>query len=84
MGRQENSESIKKCGIWEKINSYPKGIHSRMTKEFDRNGVELLGEQLQKMALARAFAFEKDVVILDEPTSALDPISEYEIYKNIL
>lgn len=76
--------ALERCGLWEKINSYPEGIYSRMTKEFDKNGIELSGGQLQKMALARTFACEKDVVIMDEPTSALDPISEYEIYKSML
>lgn len=76
--------ALKKCGIMDKIDSYPKGIHSRMTKEFDKDGIELSGGQLQKLALARAFAREADVVILDEPTSALDPVSEYEMYKSML
>ncbi|MDE7353050.1 MAG: ABC transporter ATP-binding protein/permease [Acetatifactor sp.] len=76
--------ALEKCGILDKIDSYPNGIHSRMTKEFDEGGIELSGGQSQKMALARAFAHEADVVILDEPTSALDPISEYEMCKSML
>lgn len=77
-------EALGKCGILDRIDSHPNGIHARMTKEFDEDGIELSGGQLQKIALARAFAREADIVVLDEPTSALDPMSEYEICKNML
>ena len=37
----------------------------------------------QKIAIARAFAQNSDILILDEPSSALDPIAEYELNKTI-
>ena len=45
------------------------------------NGVELSGGEWQKVALARAYLREADVLILDEPTAALDARAEYEVFK---
>ncbi len=44
-------------------------------------GVELSGGEWQKVALARAYLREADVLILDEPTAALDARAEYEVFK---
>ena len=46
-----------------------------------RNGVELSGGEWQKIAIARAYMRDADVLILDEPTAALDARSEYEVFK---
>jgi ATP-binding cassette subfamily B protein len=46
------------------------------------NGEELSGGQWQKIALARAFMRDAELVILDEPASSLDADSEYEIFEN--
>ncbi len=78
------TQAINKCGLASEINKYPEGIHTIMTKEFDENGIELSGGQKQKIALSRVFAKKSGVIILDEPSSALDPISEYEMYRNML
>lgn len=45
-------------------------------------GEELSIGEWQKVALARAFLRDADLVILDEPTSAVDPDAEYEFFKN--
>lgn len=44
-------------------------------------GIELSGGEWQKVALARAYLREADVLILDEPTAALDARSEYEVFR---
>jgi ATP-binding cassette subfamily B protein len=44
-------------------------------------GVELSGGEWQKVALARAYLREANVIILDEPTAALDARSEYEVFR---
>ena len=45
------------------------------------NGVELSGGEWQKVALARAYMKESQLLILDEPTSALDARAEYEVFQ---
>ena len=54
-----------------------------MSKEFDESGVPFSGGEQQKIAIARAFYENKNVIIMDEPSSALDPIAEYEMNTNI-
>lgn len=44
-------------------------------------GVELSGGEWQKVALARAYLREANVIILDEPTAALDARAEYEVFR---
>lgn len=63
---------------------YPTGILSQITKEFDENGIQFSGGEEQKIAIARAFAKECDLLILDEPSSALDPKAEGLLLKSIL
>ena len=43
-------------------------------------GVELSGGEWQKVALARAYLRDAQVLILDEPTAALDARAEYEVF----
>ena len=45
------------------------------------NGIELSGGEWQKVALARAYMKEAQILILDEPTSALDARAEYEVFQ---
>jgi ATP-binding cassette subfamily B protein len=45
------------------------------------DGVELSGGEWQKVALARAYMKDAQVLILDEPTSALDARAEYEVFQ---
>ncbi len=47
---------------------------------FDPKGAELSIGQWQKLAIARAFYSDSDVLILDEPTASLDPMAEQEIF----
>ena len=47
---------------------------------FEPNGIELSIGQWQKLAIARAFYADSDIMILDEPTASLDPMAEQEVY----
>ena len=44
-------------------------------------GIDLSGGEWQKVALARAYMRDAQVLILDEPTAALDARAEYEVFK---
>lgn len=46
-----------------------------------RKGVDLSGGEWQKVAIARAYMREAQLLILDEPTAALDARAEYEVFQ---
>ncbi|QWG77732.1 MULTISPECIES: ABC transporter ATP-binding protein [Bacillus] len=73
-------EVLKKVGLDSKLSNYVDGLDTYLTKELP-NGTELSGGEWQKIALARAFMKESDLIILDEPTAALDPISELKVFE---
>ena len=84
-GDAEKAESaLKLAGVYEKIQSLPKGMNTILTKEFDDEGAILSGGEFQKVVVARAFAQKSPVKLFDEPSSALDPIAEYTLFDNIL
>jgi ATP-binding cassette subfamily B protein len=57
-----------------------KGQYDQMLgKRFD-GGVDLSGGEWQKVALARAYMRDAQLLILDEPTAALDARAEYEVF----
>ena len=56
------------------------GMDQQLGRRFD-GGVELSGGEWQKVALARAYMREAQVIILDEPTAALDARAEYEVFQ---
>ena len=62
------------------IAGLPDGYDQVIGRRF-RNGVDLSGGQWQKIAIARAYMREAQVMILDEPTAALDARSEYEVFR---
>jgi ATP-binding cassette subfamily B protein len=62
------------------VGRLPGGYEQMLGKRF-QEGVELSGGEWQKVALARAYMRQAQVLILDEPTSALDARAEYEVFQ---
>ncbi|MFY9610632.1 MAG: ABC transporter ATP-binding protein [Blastocatellia bacterium] len=58
---------------------FSKGYKQMLGRRFDE-GVELSGGEWQKIALARAYMRDAQVLILDEPTASLDARAEYEVF----
>ena len=59
---------------------FPEGYRQMLGRRFDE-GVDLSGGEWQKVALARAYMRDAQVLILDEPTAALDARAEYEVFR---
>jgi ATP-binding cassette subfamily B protein len=58
----------------------PGGYEQLLGRRFE-GGLDLSGGEWQKVALARAYLRDAQLVILDEPTAALDARSEYEVFQ---
>jgi ATP-binding cassette subfamily B protein len=59
---------------------FARGYRQMLGRRFE-GGVDLSGGEWQKVALARAYMRDSQVLILDEPTAALDARAEYEVFK---
>ena len=62
------------------VANLPNGYDQMIGKRF-QGGVDLSGGEWQKMAIARAYMRDAQVLILDEPTAALDARAEYEVFQ---
>ncbi len=62
------------------IAKLPNGYDQQIGKRF-RTGVDLSGGEWQKVAIARAYMREAQLLILDEPTAALDARAEFEVFQ---
>jgi ATP-binding cassette subfamily B protein len=64
----------------EVIQKLPKGYEQLLGLRFE-GGMDLSGGEWQKIALARAYFRDAQLVILDEPTASLDARSEYDVFQ---
>jgi ATP-binding cassette subfamily B protein len=62
------------------VQRLPGKYDQALGKRFNQ-GVELSGGEWQKIALARAYMKEAQLLILDEPTAALDARAEFEVFQ---
>jgi ATP-binding cassette, subfamily B, bacterial len=62
------------------IATLPHGYQQMLGRRFD-GGADLSAGQWQKVALARAYMREAQIIILDEPTASLDARAEYEVFQ---
>ncbi len=73
-------EAAQKSSADEFIQKLKKEYQTPLMRIFEDNGLELSIGQWQKLAVARAFFRNSDIIILDEPTASLDPLAEQEIF----
>ncbi len=73
-------EAAQKSLADEVIARLPGSYEQMLGRRFD-GGVDLSGGEWQKIALARAYLRDAQVLILDEPTAALDARSEFEVFR---
>lgn len=62
------------------IAKLPEGYDQMVGKRFGR-GLDLSGGEWQKLAIARAYMRDAQILILDEPTAALDARAEFEVFQ---
>jgi ATP-binding cassette subfamily B protein len=62
------------------IDRLPGGYQQMLGRRFE-GGVDLSGGEWQKIALARAFLRDAQLLLLDEPTASLDARSEHEVFQ---
>ena len=81
-GKQTNNahldEICRMAGCNPADSSFTDGYDTMLSREF--NGVDLSGGQWQRIAIARGFYRDHDLIILDEPTAAIDPYEETRVY----
>lgn len=74
-------QALRTAGLWDKVDSYEKGIDTPLLKIIHEEGVILSGGEKQKLMIARAL-YKKNtrMMVLDEPTAALDALAEQAVY----
>lgn len=77
-------QAAQKANIHDDIMRLPQDYETELSRMFaeEGQGIDLSGGQWQRVATARMFAREADLLILDEPTAALDAQAEYELYSH--
>jgi ATP-binding cassette subfamily B protein len=81
---KENRELIKTAAQQSLANLFIEEYQNNYDQQLGRRfneGIELSGGQWQKIALARAYMRDAQLMILDEPTAALDARAEYEVFQ---
>ncbi len=73
-------EAARRALADEVIEALPQQYDQMIGRRFN-TGVDLSGGQWQKIAIARAYMRDAQVMILDEPTAALDARAEFEVFQ---
>ncbi len=82
MNKKDLAQAAEFAGVDKLIDKYPHGWDTVLDASFEK-GTEPSGGQWQRIALARAFYRDANLMILDEPTSAIDAAAEYNIFNSI-
>lgn len=78
------NNALKFAGLYDVICRLPNGINTEISHEFFNSGAFFSGGEYQKIAVARMYAQNRNILILDEPSSNMDAISENELFKKML
>ena len=78
---QRIAAAAQKSGAHAVVEELPQGYETMLGRWF-HDGHELSLGEWQKIALARAFMREAEILVLDEPTASVDARTEYEIFQN--
>jgi ATP-binding cassette subfamily B protein len=73
-------DASRKSNVFDILERFPKGLDQVLGRRFE-GGMDLSGGEWQRLALARAYLRDAQILILDEPTAALDPMAEYEVFQ---
>ena len=73
-------KAAKQSGADKVINGLPKGYENILGKHFE-DGEELSAGQWQRIALARVFYSDAQIIVLEEPTKSIDPLAEHDFYQ---
>ncbi len=61
---------------------FPQGINTMLSRDF--GGVDLSGGYWQRVAIARGFYKQHNMILLDEPTASIDPVEESKLYMKFM
>ncbi len=74
--------SLKEADLNLNSKVFPQGINTMLSRDFD--GVDLSGGLWQRVAIARGFYKQHNMILLDEPTAAIDPVEESKLYMKFI
>jgi ATP-binding cassette subfamily B protein/ATP-binding cassette subfamily C protein len=77
--RARIEDSARRAGAWPLVESLPAGLDTVLGGWFER-GHEISAGQWQKLAVARAFMRDAELLVLDEPTAAIDAEAEHDLF----
>ena len=77
---EDIKRAARESNVADYIEALPNAYGTPLMRMFEESATDLSIGQWQKLAIARAFYSESDVLILDEPTASLDPMAEQEIF----
>ncbi|EAF1624122.1 ABC transporter ATP-binding protein, partial [Listeria monocytogenes] len=83
--RSHETEAIKHAATESGANDFIQTLDNKYDQQLGywfEDGIQLSGGEWQKLAIARAFFKDADVIVMDEPAAALDAIAENNMYKN--
>jgi ATP-binding cassette subfamily B protein/ATP-binding cassette subfamily C protein len=77
--RARIADAARRAGAGSLVESLPRGLDTVLGGWFEA-GHEISAGQWQKLAVARAFMRDAEVLVLDEPTASIDAESEHELF----